>query len=111
VPLRTNGLREMARPVLLQILREVDFQIVHRRRQSAGGEAMSDKTNRPAYVGFKSCGCAVAACVDGPEYAKETAKTLSEWVRGGLTIERKTVGWVRENLHFCSHNKQEALPL
>ena len=72
---------------------------------------MSDKTNHPAYVGFKSCGCAVAACVDGPEYAKETAKTLAEWVRGGLTIERKTVGWVRENLHFCSHNKQEALPL
>lgn len=61
-----------------------------------------------AYVAFKDCGCAVAATVDEPQYAKETAKCVAKWIRGGLRVEQKTVGWVRENLHFCEHTKKPA---
>lgn len=62
--------------------------------------------NEGCYVGVKACGCAVSACVDRPEYAKDTAKTLAEWVREGLTIERKTVGWARSNLFACKHEQR-----
>lgn len=62
---------------------------------------------KPAYVGFKPCGCAVAAIVDDEVSKKDLPKTIAEWIRDGLAIERKTVGWVRENLHFCNHNKQQ----
>jgi hypothetical protein len=62
------------------------------------------------YVGIKSCGCAVAACVDRPELAKDTAKTIAKWIKDGLTIERKSVEWARANLFACKHeSKQLAL--
>lgn len=64
------------------------------------------------YVGMKACGCCVAAAVDKPEWAKETAKTVAKWMRDGLTIERKTVQWSRENLTVCEHKaEQKALAL
>lgn len=34
------------------------------------------------------CGRIVAACVDAPEYRKDTAKDMARWVRDGLAIER-----------------------
>ena len=37
---------------------------------------------RPGY-------CAI--CVDRPEWKNETAKTIAEWVRDGLTVEHKTL--------------------
>jgi hypothetical protein len=66
------------------------------------------------YVGIKPCGCCVAAAVDNPEWAKDTAKAVSKWMRDGLTIERRTVQWSRENLTMCEHKKpakQTALAL
>lgn len=59
------------------------------------------------YVGIKACGCAVAACVDLPDMKKDTAKCIAKWTRDGLTIERKTVQWARENLFECTHKKQD----
>lgn len=40
------------------------------------------------YIGRKKCGCVVAAVVDMPGFEKETAKTVAEFIRDGLTIER-----------------------
>jgi hypothetical protein len=58
------------------------------------------------YVGLKACGCAVAAAVDLPDLAKDNAKCIAKWMRDGLTIERKPVEWVRENLMRCTHAKR-----
>ena len=52
------------------------------------------------YVGFKTCGCAVAAVVDdSPDVSKDVAK----FIRHGLTIERKTIEETRGLLHSCIH--------
>lgn len=67
---------------------------------------MSDETL--CYVGVKPCGCAVAACVDRPEFAKDTAKTIARWIRDGLTVERKPVEWARANLFACKHDSKQA---
>jgi len=58
----------------------------------------------PVYAGFTACGCCVAVTVDKPELATRNAGIVAEWIADGLTIERKTVGWVREGgLTFCEH--------
>ncbi len=53
------------------------------------------------YVAFKACGCAVAACVIVPQHRKDTARSVSEWIRDGLRIETRSVEWVRANLRRC----------
>ena len=60
-----------------------------------------------AYIGRKKCGCYVAATVDDPNDPKETAKSVADFVKSGLTIERVTAQFVRDNLHFCKHKKAE----
>lgn len=57
---------------------------------------------RMAYVGRKKCGCCVAAVVIDGEL-KRTAKEIAAWVRSGLTVEQRSVEWVRKNLHRCKH--------
>ena len=59
------------------------------------------------YVGLKACGCAVAAAVDRPDLAEDNAKHVAKWMRDGLTIERKPVEWVRENLMRCTHSEKQ----
>ena len=66
------------------------------------------------YIGRrKACNCIVAAAVDEPQYAKDTAKFVARLIRDGLTADRMRVAEVR--LQFgCEHEKQvrqEALPL
>lgn len=56
-----------------------------------------------SYVGVTKCGCNVAAIVDTPDMQKTIAKDLPRWIKSGLTVERHTVGWVRQNLKFCDH--------
>jgi hypothetical protein len=58
-----------------------------------------------AYIGKKSCGCIVAACVDNPEHKREIARNLAEWIRDGLTIERVTCDFVRNCKFGCDCNK------
>lgn len=41
-----------------------------------------------AYVGVKPCGCKVAATVISPQWTKETAKTVAEWINRGYTVEQ-----------------------
>jgi hypothetical protein len=53
----------------------------------------------PAYIARAACGCTKMATVDLPEHAKDNAKEIARCMRVGLTIERVTVGWVRDNWH------------
>lgn len=63
--------------------------------------------NIPCYVGIKSCGCVVFAQVDDPEmkadkaYQRDIAKAVAKCIREGLTIEKRSVGWVRNNFKGC----------
>lgn len=52
------------------------------------------------YVGRKSCGCAVAACVDDPKFPKDTAQAVADFIKGGLTVERHP-GGARVTVEFC----------
>jgi hypothetical protein len=40
------------------------------------------------YFGVKACGCRVAVVVDDPEYPKDTARSVAEFIRDGYTVER-----------------------
>jgi hypothetical protein len=61
-----------------------------------------------AYVGITRCGCAVAATIDSAAFAKDVRKTVVDWMRDGLHIERHSVEWVRANLAPCKHKRQTA---
>lgn len=57
-----------------------------------------------SYVGKKPCGCVVAAVVDDPNHKRDVARTIAEWVKGGLTVERVTHDYVRQNFTLdCQH--------
>lgn len=59
----------------------------------------------PCYVGKKACGCYVAAVVDHEEHRAATANEIAGWVKDGLTVERTTVGFAREHVAPCPHDK------
>lgn len=56
-----------------------------------------------AYIARKACGCIVMASVDLPEWKKEIAKEVASCLRDGLTIERVTCEYVRQNMKDCPH--------
>lgn len=44
-----------------------------------------------------------AVCVDKPEYAKETAKSIAGWVRSGATVERVSIQTARDGMaEYCT---------
>ncbi len=57
----------------------------------------------PCYIGRKTCGCVVAVTVDRPEFRRDNIKTVSAWMREGLTIEHTTVAQARTMLSDCVH--------
>lgn len=59
--------------------------------------------NKPCYIGKKPCGCILAATADEPKRKNETAKEIAEWIRDGMTIERVTTAYVRENFYCKDH--------
>lgn len=65
-----------------------------------------------AYVGAKPCGCKVAATVDDPKWAKETAKSVASMIKHGLSVERvfvpagETLG-VRKCVHKVEEQQSE----
>lgn len=73
---------------------------------------MSDRENTPCYVGIKPCGCCVFAQVDPPEkktdkaYQRMIAKSIARCIDRGMSIERKTVKWVKEHFKECTHKKR-----
>lgn len=64
-----------------------------------------------AYVGKKSCGCIVAFVVDEPEYPRDTAREVAEFIRSGLTVERVTVEESRKIVSRCIHRRPDGQPL
>lgn len=51
----------------------------------------------PSYIGIEKCGCVVAAVVDDGTRPDMVKRSLKEFIDDNLTIERVTVGWVRDN--------------
>ena len=49
----------------------------------------------------------MAAAVDKPEYQKDNAKLIGQWMRDGLTIERMGVVEVRTVLIHCPHKPEK----
>jgi hypothetical protein len=52
----------------------------------------------PCYIGINKEGSCRAACVDEPAAAKQTARTVADWIKRGLTVERVTVAEARKRL-------------
>lgn len=64
---------------------------------------MSDST--PAYIAIAPCGCCHAVTVDEPQYAKDVAKDIADWVKRGSHVEHTTVDKARELIVFdCPHD-------
>ena len=59
------------------------------------------------YIGRKSCGCFVAASVEGTSH---TADNVAEFLRDGLAIERLRTVHVRTLKFGCTHEGRQATP-
>ena len=60
-----------------------------------------------AYIGIKACGCVQAVVVDDPKYPKDTARSVSDFIKDGLTVERVTMAVMREKLKTkCQHEQK-----
>ena len=57
---------------------------------------MSEATH--AYIGINKDGKCRAAVVDNPDHAKDTRKSVQEFMKSGLTIERVTIEEARKRL-------------
>jgi hypothetical protein len=77
---------------------------------------MSEKQNEraaamPCYIGRLPCGCVLAACVDDPKWAKQTARDIASWIREGMAVERVTCatallsGWPCPGKPDCASKK------
>lgn len=54
------------------------------------------------YVGVKPCGHVVAWVSVTLNDRGELANILAEWIRDGLSVERRTTAEAREQLHVCT---------
>lgn len=67
-----------------------------------------------SYIGRKPCGCIVCVIADEPGMRNEVAKFVAKWIKEGLTVERVTHEYVRQNWvgMDCPHTPESAqLPL
>jgi len=56
-----------------------------------------------AYAGrCPHCGHLCAATVDNPDRADRVARTVAQWIREGLTVERLSQDVARSELHACT---------
>lgn len=59
------------------------------------------------YIGRKRCGCVTTIVVDEPEYPKDTAKSVADFIRDGYAVERMTIEDGKAALTFdCEHDKK-----
>lgn len=64
-----------------------------------------------AYLGVKSCGCAVAAVIDDPRWKDLAAKDVAAFIKDGLTVEHVTCEEMSKRIGRCVHVAiQEELP-
>jgi hypothetical protein len=60
-------------------------------------------TDDMVYIVVKGCGCVVGIVVDDAEYLDDTARSVQEFIRDGLAVERVSrVEGVRR-LKRCAH--------
>lgn len=63
------------------------------------------------YVASKPCGCSVAAAFDDDRFKRETAESVAEWIRDGLTVRFLSDDEARAVLGPCTHEpRQMGLP-
>lgn len=65
------------------------------------------------YFAVKSCGCRVAVVCDEPDYQKDTAKSVAEFIRDGYTVERhqydgETIGQMLKRCQCGPPTKRQA---
>ena len=66
------------------------------------------------YVARKPCGCCVAWMSEWVQakHPRDAAKTVGEWIRSGLSVERMDTETARATVGKCEHKKEpEPLPL
>ncbi len=56
-----------------------------------------------AYVGIYECGCAQSATIDDPKHPSRARYAVSNFMRGGATIERWSSERVRKSLCLANH--------
>ena len=71
---------------------------------------MTDDRDVVTWVGLAPCGCALFCCVDaepGTSESRHNDIEIAALRRKGWTIEKRTVGWVRDGgMDFrCPHRK------
>ena len=70
---------------------------------------MSEATH--VYVGTTKCGCRVCVVVDSPDRARYTAKSISGYVRDGLTVTREEFDeYTARAVHHCTHDRKAGAP-
>lgn len=69
--------------------------------------------SRPCYMArCQGCNHVVALTLDAPEYRKDVARDVAEWIADGLIVERSTAKIGRELFNGCTCPRQpETLPL
>lgn len=66
------------------------------------------KATTHAYIGRKSCGCAVAAAADIPGMEKETAKSVASFIRDGYAVSRVLKEEVKDLFQTCRCDEKES---
>jgi len=65
-----------------------------------------------SYIGkCQGCQNVIAAVVDHPDYKKDTAKAVAEFIRDGLLVERVDLDTVKKLFNHCECKKDNQLPL
>ena len=59
-----------------------------------------------AYVATEPCGCVTGAFVDSGRQRKDLAYAIGEWILRGATVDRKPVGWLKDNFVKCETHSQ-----
>ena len=66
-----------------------------------------ERAATPSFVGLcPECNGLIACAVDEPLYAKENSKSVAEWMRSGLKIEKRSVAEVRI-MDWCKGKKKK----
>lgn len=64
-----------------------------------------------AYIGKKTCGCAVAVIVDNVLWKDSVASDVSQMILDGYTVERVTVQESRRLVGPCKCGQQQTMTL
>src|SRR5690606_17356187 len=75
------------------------------KRRSTSKPLEPDQSPIMAYIGRKSCGCVVAACIDDKSHPEDTAEDLARFVKSGYAVERVTSERASQMIGKCKCGK------